>query len=517
MRPGKERRAALAASLAFVGALLAPHGAAVAEEPGRYELTVDGIGLDGAPAGDDWSVVVQNVDTGETSYLDDEAGTGTVEVPAGDYLVTSDMGWIGTESAMDLTVQTRTLPELAADTAITFDARRAEEIDLSVFDRAAEQTTLTLVTVLTRGDGYTSTTFWNTFEGADSTFRTQHTGPSLGEGGLRSVAAASWLNPDTGTEYHAAHERTGTFFTGLDEHERRRDLARVDLGARALAGGARGRLHFLYELVHDGHFAERELPGTTTAYLTPGRWGYGLDVTEAGGDSLSFEGALERYAAGERRRVEVGAPVFGPGLGARDGLSREGDEIAVGVGLFSDDQGNRGAAGGWESASVVVRRDGEVYATSDRPLNRTWIEVPPEEAEYELTTTVRRDAAALVSTEVTASFTFASGHAGTSTELPMSVVRFTPRLGEGGTVPAGRRTVVPVTVQGTAAAEGGPSALSVEVSHDRGDTWRSVQVRDGAVAVDNPAAGGTVSFRAHLTDRGGNTTELTVVDAYRTV
>ncbi|TDC06960.1 hypothetical protein E1265_34385 [Streptomyces sp. 8K308] len=516
MRSGSRRRtAATAASLAVLGSVLTAHGAA-ADEPELYELTVAGVGLDGAPAGDDWNVVVQDAATGEVHPVDDAAGTGTVLVPAGDYLVTSDLGWTGSESAMDLTVQTHALPDLAADTAITFDAREAEEIDLSVFDGAAQQTTLTLVTVLTRGDGYTSTTFWNTFEGAGSTFRTQHTGPSLGDAGLRSIAAASWLNPETGTEYHTAYERTGTFFTGLEEQARRRDLARLDLDQRALGEGARGRLRVLFELVHDGHSVERELPGTTTVYLSPGRWSHTLDVTEAGGESLEFEAPLTSYAAGERHRVTVGAPVFGPGLGARDGLSREGDEIRAAVGLFSDGRGTHGAARSWESASTVLRRDGEVYATSDEPLNRVWIDVPPEEAAYELTTTVRRDGAASVSTEVTAAFTFTSGHTEERTELPLSVVRFTPRLGEGGTAPAGERTRVPVAVRGTAAAEGGPSALAVEVSYDRGGSWQRVPVRDGRVTVDNPAAGGTVSFRAHLADRAGNTTDLTILDAYRT-
>ncbi|RBM04857.1 hypothetical protein DEH69_29190 [Streptomyces sp. PT12] len=113
---------------------------------------------------------------------------------------------------------------------------------------------------------------------------------------------------------------------------------------------------------------------------------------------------------------------------------------------------------------------------------------------------------------MTTAFSFTSGHApgDEPTSLPVSVVRFTPELALDSSALAGEAFTVPVTV------EGGPGALSVEVSHDRGATWDELPVVDGEVTVTNPAAGGTVSFRAEVSDAEGNTTRQTVLDAYLT-
>jgi hypothetical protein len=43
-----------------------------------------------------------------------------------------------------------------------------------------------------------------------------------------------------------------------------------------------------------------------------------------------------------------------------------------------------------------------------------------------------------------------------------------------------------------------------------------VPVRDGRIAVTNPAAGGSVSLRADLATADGHTSSVTILDAYRT-
>ncbi|MBN1171001.1 MAG: hypothetical protein JXA67_02405, partial [Micromonosporaceae bacterium] len=58
--------------------------------------------------------------------------------------------------------------------------------------------------------------------------------------------------------------------------------------------------------------------------------------------------------------------------------------------------------------------------------------------------------------------------------------------------------------------------VAVEVSYDRGATWRKAPVCQGAFRVTNPAAGGSVSFRATVKDTSGNATVQTILDAYRT-
>jgi hypothetical protein len=94
------------------------------------------------------------------------------------------------------------------------------------------------------------------------------------------------------------------------------------------------------------------------------------------------------------------------------------------------------------------------------------------------------------------------------------VVRFTPPLAGDSTAPAGETLKVPVTVQGAAA---GPhlKSLLVYVSYDDGAHWTLLPVLDGTVCVKTPEAGGTVSLKAQVLDRQGNTVEQTIHTAYR--
>ncbi|WP_233415384.1 hypothetical protein, partial [Streptomyces sp. N35] len=78
---------------------------------------------------------------------------------------------------------------------------------------------------------------------------------------------------------------------------------------------------------------------------------------------------------------------------------------------------------------------------------------------------------------------------------------------------AGRRMSMPVAVQG-AAAGGNLKSLVVYVSYDQGRTWRKLTVHGGEVEFTNPAKGKSVSFHAKISDKKGNTTAMSVYDAY---
>jgi hypothetical protein len=125
-------------------------------------------------------------------------------------------------------------------------------------------------------------------------------------------------------------------------------------------------------------------------------------------------------------------------------------------------------------------------------------------------TEVRR---AGVSSRIDASWTFTSEKTERDTELPVSTVRFAaPFLGLDRTAPAGRRAAVRVIVQG-AAADGNLGSLTVYVS-DEGGPWTEVALRKGAFTHRTPAAGKSVSLRAEVTDKKGNTSKVTIHDAY---
>lgn len=133
---------------------------------------------------------------------------------------------------------------------------------------------------------------------------------------------------------------------------------------------------------------------------------------------------------------------------------------------------------------------------------------------WPLTTSLTRSPdLARASSRIDASWTFTSEKTARDTKLPVSTVRFAaPFLGLDSTAPAGRRATVRVTVQG-AAAGGNLGSLTVHVSDD-GRTWTEVALRKGAFTHRTPAAGKSVSLRAEVTDKQGNTSKVTIHDAY---
>jgi hypothetical protein len=120
------------------------------------------------------------------------------------------------------------------------------------------------------------------------------------------------------------------------------------------------------------------------------------------------------------------------------------------------------------------------------------------------------------------SWTFRSGHVpGTTPQrLPVSTVRFTPKLNADNAAKAGRAFTVPVTVQPQpGSAAGACRTLTVEVSYDNGRTWRKARLtgtgNNRVAHLRHPRGAGYVSLRAGATDAAGNTVRQTVLRAYR--
>ncbi|MGP3968931.1 S8 family serine peptidase [Streptomyces sp. 6N223] len=490
----------------------------VHREQEMYELTVEGLDLSGAPANAEWGLVHFNYDTDESVPIETENGSGTARVPAGRTFLYSRMMDGGTEYPTDVVMQTHVL-DVTGDTTVTFDARRAEEIAPTVFDADATRTTVEAQWIIPPaggGFGYTSR------DDEDFGLHTQSTGLVLTEDELTSGAGVSWRNGQR-TEYHAAYERSGSFFTGVDDRVTRSEVARIDVTQASPLPGRAGILGFHAGSTHWAFSSWRELPRTTTAYITGTTpWAHELWVAGDGGngeEEAAYTSPSTTYRPGSRHRATINAGVFGPGsAGSGWGLSRTAAELWGYVPLFTDGQGNRGGPHATEGTTTLYR-DGEEIASFDTTLQDgiNVGELPPEETSYELVTTARRGDGAPVSTEVALTLRFASSQGpddGTDA-IPYSVVGFSPGLALDSTAEAGERMRIPVTVTGSAAG-GNLASLAVEVSYDRGETWQRLPVRNGKVTVDNPPAGGTVSFRAEVTDRDGNATEQIILDAYLT-
>jgi hypothetical protein len=165
---------------------------------------------------------------------------------------------------------------------------------------------------------------------------------------------------------------------------------------------------------------------------------------------------------------------------------------------------------------ITLHRDGVLLAQLADLAGE--FEVPPEEAGYRLEMTAERSGPATLSTRVSVAWTFRSGHSAAAdpVRLPLSTVRFAPRVDNENGTPGGQAATIPVTVTPQpGSAAGANRSLTVEVSYDDGVTWAPAPVAGGQAAVRHPAAPGYVSLRATATDASGNTVTQTVIRAYK--
>lgn len=70
-----------------------------------------------------------------------------------------------------------------------------------------------------------------------------------------------------------------------------------------------------------------------------------------------------------------------------------------------------------------------------------------------------------------------------------------------------------MTVQG-AAAGANLKSLAVSVSYDGGKTWQSAKVVGGLISVKSPAKDSGIALSAKVTDKQGNTSTVTVHNAW---
>ncbi|UCM90033.1 S8 family serine peptidase [Streptomyces marincola] len=473
-----------------------------------WTVTAEATARDGG-APDRWSLDVLDLATGQAETVTGDAGDDTraVRLPAdGDYLLVSTIEDQDADGRVtDASAQVHHLPGLDQDTAVAFDAADARPVAPTVPDAQAVPFMLRVDAVTANG----ARVGWD-YDPELTTLRTAFSGPDAGEA-LGAHLGAAWTAGED-AQYHVSARQAGAFFTGHERAYAAEDFAEVTIDQGATAEGTSGQLVVGNE--HMSSFGpQRDLPATTTLHVTEGAWDHTLYFSGPGeGGGLGFP--AHPYEAGESYAHTVNTGVFGPGLPDESAAYRRGDALDLFVPL-ADGGGHTGYLDG-EAGSTTLTRDGEVvFELDDRLRGWTYIDVPPGQARYELTTEVRRQDAR-VSTEIDVTFGFTSGTVpeGELAALPTSVVRFAPPLAPDSTAEAGAELDVPVTVVGAAAGGDFPPPV-VEVSYDSGDTWQEAAVADGHVPVQNPAAGGTVSFRASLTGPEGSTTEQTVIDAYR--
>ncbi|MEV8537180.1 S8 family serine peptidase [Streptomyces sp. NPDC051211] len=497
-----------------------------------YNLTLKHLGRDGKPTANYGSTLLGTSGNavGKRFQDYDTSGTVTVRVPKGGYVLNTDLvvdlddwtkgiDWIA-QPALDIT----------GNTTVTLDARTAKPVDITVPSRTAAMQFAMATYDVRAGNASYGFGWW-----LDSytALRTRHLGPNAAPGTLLQQFDGHWQDGTT-DEYHAALGGPVTrLATGYSRHLKAADLATVAVEQGSSVAGKEGGVTALGWLPDPTGASAitipRKLPTTAKLHLSAldgAKWELGF--TQIGGrdengwpideSTYSFD-RPRAYQGGKSYRERFNAGVFGPRVDSAEGLGvyREGDNLFGSLPLLADGAGHNGASF-LAKGSTVLYRNGVVVGTRDTELRDSdaFEALPAGEASYKLVTkTTQPGTVSRTSAKVTATWWFRSKHTAELTQLPASVVRFTPALSLTGTSPAGRTVQIPVTVQGPAAGSGLKS-LTVQVSYDDGYTWQTLPVHAGKVSVKNPAKGGHVSLRGTTVDTSGNKSEIAITRAYVT-
>ncbi len=497
--------------------------AAVQREVESYDLTLKHIGRNGKPTGDYYPDLIGYAGLGKDSAVSvspSASGTTTVRVPKGTYLLND---WItkdplNFEGGIDWLLQPKLT--LTKNTTVTVDARKAKAADITVPDRGAKPLSAVIDYAYDpAGIGY------GIGLGSFADIRVGALGSEVS--GLTQSWSGQWVK-GAATEYDVATTAVVKRFQGGKvRHFKAGELATVKNTVGASAPGKTGGITTYGEFPNDAVLntpVEQKLPGTHTQYLSTSDgvyWSFGVD--QYGGHDKSGTPINEAYytlgvgqklKAGKTYRNTVNTAVFGPHLNADYGLFRDGDSIYGLVPLFADGKKHAGSSL-FTSVNTTLYRNGTKVGSNDDPLfGEKYFQVPAGDAAYKLTTSVKRSSKlSTASTRIDATWTFrskkpANGYA----RLPASAAHFGATTGLDGRVAAGRKVTFPVTVEG-AAAGGNLKSLAVYVSYD-GKKFTKVDVRGGKITVKNPAKNKAVSFRARITDKKGNTSEITIYNAY---
>ncbi|MFJ2561739.1 S8 family peptidase [Streptomyces sp. NPDC087568] len=498
--------------------------AAVQREVESYDVTVKYINRPGQKA-------VHLTDLIDTSSpnpwgysSESSATTVKIRVPKGTYVLDSlsMKDPASNKGGADWLIQ----PKLSVtkNTTVTLDLTKAKAADITVPDAKAKP--LYVAVSYTYGPA----AFGNSiFAPSFRDLRVAHVGPALSSG-LSQSWFGQWTKGGT-AEYDVF---TGAHMKQLKgahvRHYKAGELAKVKVSLGSSTGGKTGAVG-AYAILPEDFGANlavtQKLRSTRTLYVSTGdRVQWALDFTQYGAkkDSRGFPVPEAYYTVDNAQLFKAGKTytntfnraVFGPHLNRDYGVFRYRNELYGSLPLFAD-SGAHGGYSTFTSVQTTLYRNGKKVASNHDPLFGESFDVTAGDAQYRLTTSVKRSAkVAGASTRVDASWTFRSKKPSGSSEvrLPASTLRFKATTGLDNRVPAGRTATFPVTVEGAAAGKNLKS-LSVWVSYNDGKTWKKVTVKKGKITVKNPAKGKAVSYKAKITDKKGNVSTVAIYGAYR--
>ncbi|MFI5734285.1 S8 family peptidase [Kribbella sp. NPDC051587] len=485
----------------------------VEKEIESHTVTVQTIARDGAPS--DYSVALFDIGTGKLTWHDTD-GTLKLRLPKGEYLIDDYQefeqapdDWIGLKLVAP-SVKTD------ADRTVVLDARKAEPITLTAPESGASE--------VDSQAGYFRRSKNPAVEGYSSAstangLYTLSTGPKLTPAEMTGHVTSLWGVRGDGPVpfenspymYTLARTQPGEFVTGYQRTVRKSDLAVVDITVNGPAGRKIGVVNWAET---GGISLSSVIPFDNTRPIhyyyddLPSGWLSGVEQPMDGVGALQ-DATPVRYRAGRTYDVRWNAAAFGPRVLQ---ATREGGRLGVFIMSHGDADGHASYSGS-DTVSNTLYRNGVQVATSNESFGSIIVDgLPAEKSTYKFVTSGTQ-AATGFATKVDLTATFTSAATTTRTDLPISTVRFQPKVDRENQTPRTAVTELPVVVDGAKSLK----SLKVEVSGDNGTTWTAAKIRKtptGYTATFSTPAGPTVSLRAHLTDQAGNTTDQSVISAY---
>jgi hypothetical protein len=501
--------------------------AAVQREVESYDVTLKFLDRDGK-ATKNYSADLSGVSglgKGKGAMPYDEDGTVTARVPKGGYILDTSI-FAGDDPEKFEGVDWLAQPKLnvTKNTTITLDARKAKPVDITVPAAGVKSEFASADYTVEVGNSSYGFGWWlDSF--AD--IRSAHVGPQITDGSVTQQWDGHWSKGGKEEYNVVAGGPVKQLATGFTKHYKAGELATVKAGLGAAASGKKGAINAVGWMPWSSSASSigiaQTLPGTRTLHLSAqGGVQWDLHFTQFGGvdadgfpvDEAAYTLATQKYAAGKSYSRTVNTAVFGPRLTADFGIFREGNEISGSLPLFADSKGNAGYSQ-FTSVGTTLYRNGTKIGSNDDPLSGAKkFKVPSGDAEYKLTTSVKRSVkVAAASTRIDASWTFRSKKTTGLQQLPASTARFHAATGLDSKVPADKLVSIPVTVEG-AAKGSNLKSLSVYVSYDYGKTWKKLTVTNGKVSFKNPAKGKAISFHAKIADKKGNKSTISIYNAY---
>ncbi|ANZ34869.1 hypothetical protein BBK82_01015 [Lentzea guizhouensis] len=442
------------------------------------------------------------------------AGDQKLRLPRGTYMLDSS---ISTPEGLDLLLQPTV--KLTGDLTVKQDARLAQKIDV----RAPEPTGTFAV-----GELAWQRTFGErrigagliSFGGFDRISAAQVGGPLS----PRELASLTVLHANSAAEantyYRLAYPVGGSLPNGLTRAPEKKDLARVEtsFGVKPDSLVAKGELPLSVHGIGGGT-ALYEVPAGAKAvdFVTTEdlRWQSMVSLQHANGAQERITSNLRTYAPGRTFPEREVVPVFSPGLpeSPYPFAERYRDQLFIGVPMLAD--GNHGSgASTVDKARTALYRDGTLVGELPQ-TGGSFAGLPLGEASYRAEVSLDRATQFDLSTQVSGKWTFKSKATGDRpTPVPLSVVRFAPKLDANGSVPAGTLQRIGLLTQ-SQGDTGKVRVTGVEYSFDDGKSWRRAGVVGNSALVYHTADAKFASLRATALDAKGGTVELTVIRAYR--